>query len=143
MDRKPYPSDISDEEWHFVAPYLTLMDEEAPQRRYPLREVFNALRWLARAGAPWRLLPNDLPPWTAVYQQWRRWNEAGCFEAMVGDMRSIIRVSQGRKGQPSAAAIDGRRAVARAARVRATTATSAGWARRSTWRWTRWATCWP
>ncbi len=108
MDRKPYPSDISTEEWNFVAPYLTLIDEEAPQRRYPLREVFNALRWLARAGAPWRLLPNDFPPWTAVYQQWRRWNEAGSFEAMVSDMRSIIRVSQGRKGQPSAAVIDGR-----------------------------------
>ena len=76
--------------------------------RYPLREMFNALRWLARAGAPWRLLSNDFPPWTAVYQQRRRWNEAGSFEAMVGDMRSIIRVSQGRKGQPSAAVIDGR-----------------------------------
>lgn len=108
MNRKPYPSDISDEEWNFVAPYLTLIDEEAPQRRYPLREMFNALRWLTKAGAPWRWLPNDFPPWTAVYQQWRRWNEAGCFEAMVGDMRSIIRVSQGRKGQPSAAVIDGR-----------------------------------
>jgi transposase len=108
MNRKPYPSDISDEEWNFVAPYLTLIDEEAPQRRYPLREMFNALRWLTKAGAPWRWLPNDFPPWTAVYQQWRRWNEAGSFEAMVSDMRSIIRVSQGRKGQPSAAVIDGR-----------------------------------
>ncbi|NMG16689.1 transposase, partial [Aromatoleum bremense] len=56
MSRKPYPSDVSEEEWHFVAPYLTLMTEQAPQRSYPLREVFNALRWLARAGAPWRLL---------------------------------------------------------------------------------------
>ncbi|PXW92271.1 putative transposase of IS4/5 family DUF4096, partial [Sphaerotilus hippei] len=54
MTRKPYPSDISEEEWHFVAPYLRLMDVNAPQRRHDLREVFNALRWLARAGAPWR-----------------------------------------------------------------------------------------
>jgi transposase len=44
------------------------MTEEAPQRTYNLREVFNGLRWMARAGAPWRLLPNDLPPWEAVYQ---------------------------------------------------------------------------
>ena len=51
MSRKPYPSDISEEERHFVAPYLTLMDANAPQRRHDLREVFNALRWLARAGA--------------------------------------------------------------------------------------------
>lgn len=49
-----------------MAPYLTLMDEDAPQRRYSLREAFNALRWLARAGAPWRLLPNDFPPWQGV-----------------------------------------------------------------------------
>jgi transposase len=83
MSRKPYPSDISDEEWHFVVPYLALIDEQAPQRRYELREVFNALRWLTRAGAPWRLLPNDLPPWQMVYQQFRLWLEAGCFEAKV------------------------------------------------------------
>ena len=108
MSRRPYPSDVSDEEWIFVAPYLILMDQEAPQRQHDLREVFNALRWLVRAGAPWRMLPNDLPPWEAVYQQSRRWLDAGCFEAMVSDLRSIIRVAQGRKGQPSAVVFDSR-----------------------------------
>jgi transposase len=67
--RKPYPSDVSDAEWAFVVPYLALLPEDAEQRKHDLREVFNALRWLVRAGAPWRLLPNDLPPWAAVYQQ--------------------------------------------------------------------------
>ena len=57
MTRKPYPSDVSDEEWNFVAPYLALIDEHSPQRRHSLREVFNALRWLAHAGAAWRMLP--------------------------------------------------------------------------------------
>ncbi|MDZ5455025.1 IS5 family transposase [Azohydromonas lata] len=108
MSRKPYPSDLSQEEWEFVAPYPTLMKEDAPQREHSSREVFNALRWLARAGAPWRMLPNDFPPWAAVYQQFRRWSEAGCFEAMVSDMRSIIRAGQGRQGQPSAVVLDGR-----------------------------------
>jgi len=108
MTRKPYPSDVSDEEWNFVAPYLALIDEQAPQRRYSLREVFNTLRWLARAGACWRMLPNDLPPWAVVYQQFRRWDDAGCFQAMVSDMRSIIRAAQGRQGQPSAVILDGR-----------------------------------
>lgn len=84
------------------------MDQSAPQRQHDLREVFNALRWLVRAGAPWRMLPNDLPPWEAVYQQSRRWLEAGCFEAMVSDLRSIIRVAQGKQGQPSAVVFDGR-----------------------------------
>lgn len=141
MSRKPYPSDLSEEEWAFVAPYLTLMTEEAPQREHSLREVFNALRWLARAGAPWRMLPNDFPPWAAVYQQFRCWSDAGCFEALVSDMRPIIRAGKGRQEQPSAVVLDGPRckALARAARVRATTATNAARARKCTWLWIRWA----
>lgn len=108
MNRKPYPSDVSEEQWEFVAPYLTLMKEDAPQREHSLKELFNALRWLARAGASWRMLPHDFPPWPAVYQQFRRWSDAGCFEAMVGDMRAIIRTSQGHLAQPSAVILDGR-----------------------------------
>lgn len=106
--RKSYPTDVSDEEWAFSAPYLTLMVEQAPQRKHELRAMFNALRWMARAGAPWRLLPNDFPPWEAVYQQTQRWLQAGCFEAMVNDLRSILRVAQGRDGQPTPAIFDGR-----------------------------------
>ena len=101
-ERKPYPSDVSDDEWAFVAPYLTLMDEDAPQRDYPLRETFNALRWLVRAGAPWRLLPNDLPPWHTVYGQATRWVAAGRFEAIVHDLRALLRAAQGRAEQPRA-----------------------------------------
>jgi transposase len=106
--RKPYPSDVSDEEWAFVVPYLTLLTLEAPQRQHNLREVFNALRWLVRAGAPWRLLPNDFPRWEAVYQQTQRWIAAGSFEAIVHDLRALLRVAQGRTAQPSAAIFDGR-----------------------------------
>jgi transposase len=108
MPRKPYPTDVSDEEWSFAAPYLVLMTQDAPQREHSLREVFNALRWIVRAGSPWRLLPNDFPPWEAVYQQTRRWLDAGCFEAMVMDLRSMIRFASGRQGQPSAVVLDGR-----------------------------------
>src|SRR6266699_4727338 len=71
MERKPYPSDVSDDEWSFVAPYLILMKEDAPQREHDLREVFNGLRWIVRTGAQWRMMPHDLPPWAAVYQQTR------------------------------------------------------------------------
>ena len=106
--RKVYPTDVTNEEWSFAAPYLVLMDERAPQRQHDLREVFNALRWIVRAGAPWRMLPGDFPPWEAVYQQTRRWLQAGCFEAMVNDLRSVIRVAQQRQGQPSAMVLDGR-----------------------------------
>src|SRR5918993_4064877 len=106
VPRKPYPTDVSDEEWAFAAPYLTLMSEDAPQRRHDLREVFNALRWIVRAGAPWRMLPHDFPRWEAVYQQTQRWIAAGCFEAMVHDLRAMLRWSAGRTDQPTAVLID-------------------------------------
>ena len=85
LTRKSYPSDVTDEEWSFCAPYLTLMSEEAPQRDYSLREVFNGLRWFVRAGCPWRMMPNDLPPGYVVFQQTHRWLNAGSFEAMAHD----------------------------------------------------------
>ena len=59
--RNPYPTDVSDDEWAFVAPYLMLLPEDAGQRTYSLREVKSGLRWIVRAGAPWRMMPNDLP----------------------------------------------------------------------------------
>lgn len=77
-ERKPYPMDVSDEEWGFAVRYLVLMSEDAPQRRYELRERFNALRRTARAGASWRMLPTNVLPW-----------------AMVNDSRSVLRRGAG------------------------------------------------
>jgi transposase len=93
MERQNYPSDGSDDEWSFVAPYLTLMTEDAPQREHSLREVFNGLRWIVRTGAPWRMMPHDLPPWAAVYQQTQRWLKAGVFEAIVNDLPTTCAMS--------------------------------------------------
>jgi transposase len=106
--RKPYPSDVSDEEWAFVAPYLTLMDEAAPQRRHSLREVFDGLRFIVRTGMQWRMMPHDLPPWDIVYQQTRRWIAAGSFEAIVHDLRTLLRLAAGRAPEPTAAILDSR-----------------------------------
>src|SRR5258707_5164495 len=108
MERKSYPSDGRDEEWAFAAPYLRLMRDDAPQREYSLREVFNGLRWIIRTGAQWRMMPNDLPPWPTVYQPAQRWMKAGVFEAMVQDRRVLVRLARGRKAQPSAALVDSR-----------------------------------
>lgn len=107
-ERKSYPSDVSDEEWAFCAPYLTLMKEDAPQREYALRELFNGLRWFLRAGCPWRMLPNDLPPWHAVQQQTQRWLRARCFENMAEDLRLLLRLGAGRNDAPTAAILDSR-----------------------------------
>ena len=106
--RKPYPSDVSDEEWAFVAPYLALVREDAPQRNHDLREVFNGLRWIVRTGSAWRYMPHDLPPWEAVYQQTQRWLKAGVFEEMVHDLRMLLRLSEGRASDPTAAILDSR-----------------------------------
>ena len=106
--RKAYPSDVSDEEWAFVAPYLALVREDAPQREYDLREVLNGLRWVVRTGSLWRYMPHDLPPWEAVYQQTQRWIRAGVFEEMVHDLRVLLRLSKERASEPSAAILDSR-----------------------------------
>jgi transposase len=108
MTRKPYPSDVTDDEWAFVAPYLCLMREDAPQRDHALRDVFDGLRYLVRTGAPWRYLPGDFPPWAAVYQQTQRWIKAGCFELIVHDLRELLRTAAGRNAQPTAVIFDGR-----------------------------------
>jgi len=106
--RKPYPSDVSDEEWALVAPCLTLLPEEAGQREHGLREAFNGLRYILKTGAPWRWRPNALPPWPAVRQQARRWLAAGCFKARVEDLRVALRLAAGRAAEPSAAILDSR-----------------------------------
>lgn len=114
MDTSPatprcaYPSDVSDEEWAFAAPYLSLMTEDAAQRKYALRDVFNAVRYIARTGASWRMMPHDLPPWATVYQQYQRWLKAGVFEQMAHDLRALLRELAGRKPTPTAAILDSR-----------------------------------
>lgn len=106
--RKSYPSDVTDAEWEFLLPYLTLMREDAPQREYPLRELFNAARYVVKTGCQWRFLPHDFPPWSAVYQQARRWVEARVFEQAAHDLREMIRLALERGPHPTAVVMDGR-----------------------------------
>lgn len=106
--RAAYLSDVTDDEWAFCASYLTLMKEDAAQRQYSMREIFNAVRWVVRTGCQWRLIPHDLPPWSTVHQQAQRWIKAGCFEAMMHDLRAIVRLALGKNEEPTAAILDGR-----------------------------------
>jgi transposase len=145
MGRRSYPSDVTDEEWALVAPYLTLMREDAPQREYPLREMFNALRYVVRTGIPWRWLPNDFPPWEAVYAQAQRWLQAGVFEALVHDVRLLLRILQGRNPHPSAVILDSRTlpSTPESGHRGDTMGPSGGGGGRCMWRWTPWGTSWP
>jgi transposase len=106
MERKPYPSDVRSAELALVAPYLTLMTEDAPQRDYPLREVFNGLRWMVRSGSSWRMMPHDLPPHYVVYQQTQRWIKAKVFEEIVYNLSAVLRIAEGRQEMPTAAIIE-------------------------------------
>jgi transposase len=108
MERHISPSDGRDDEWSVVALSLTVMTEEAPQREHSLRDVLNGWRWMGRTGAQWRMMPHDLPPWAAVSQHTQRWLKAGVFEAIVNDVRALLRVVQGRNTYPSATIVDSR-----------------------------------
>ena len=81
-------------------------EKTRPSCTHDLREVLNGLRWVVRTGSPWRYMPHDLPPWEAVYQQTRRWLSAGVFEAMVHDLRVLLRLSEGRASKPTAAILE-------------------------------------
>jgi transposase len=106
--RKAYQTDVSDAEWEFLLPYLSLMRQDAPQRVHDLREIFNGLRYVVKTGCPWRMLPHDLPEWEAVYQQSRRWMDSGVFEEIAHDLRMIVRLVNEREAQPTAAILDAR-----------------------------------
>lgn len=106
--RTGYLTDVSEEEWAFVLPYLLLSRVDSRARGHDLRATFNAVRYIVKGGNQWRLMPHDLPPWQAAYQQMRRWMAAGCFELIVADVQSLLREFGGRKGQPRAVCIDSR-----------------------------------
>lgn len=108
VTRDAYPSDVSDEEWEFVLPYLLLSREDSRSRQHSLRELFNGVRYIVKTGNQWWFMPNDLPPWHAVYQQMQRWLQAGVFEMLVSDVQELLRHFGGRKGQPTAVCIDSR-----------------------------------
>lgn len=106
--RKPYPSDVSDEEWALISSYLELLPEASYQRQHASREVFNGLRYVVRSGIQWRMLPHDFPPWEAVYQQSRRWLSAGVFDHLMGDLRELLREVHDKKSSPTACILDSR-----------------------------------
>ncbi len=108
MTRRGYPSDVGDATYLFLLPYLLLSPKDAVQRKFPIRDVLNALLWVARIGKKWAFLPHDFPPAETVRPQAHRSFEASCFENAAHDLRLLSRVEKSRSGDPSAIIIDSR-----------------------------------
>lgn len=106
MHRQPYPTDLSDAEWHRLAPLVPKPKAGGRPPKYPRREILNAILYVVRAGCPWRLLPHEFPSWRIVYHYFRRWRLQGVWKRIHHRLRKLLRKAAGRKPSPSAAILD-------------------------------------
>ena len=101
-----YQSDVTDEEWRVIEPYLPPAKGIGRPRGWPLREIVNGIFYVMRSGCPWRQLPKDLPPWSTVYRWFAAWRDACLFEKINHALVITDRERVGREASPSAAIID-------------------------------------
>jgi|SRR5438876_6535583 len=106
MERKKYPSDVTDEEWAVLEPQVPSPKTGGRPAKWPRREIINAIFYVLRGGNAWRMMPHDLPPWQSVYYYFRVWRMDGTWERINSALREQVRVRAGRKPTPSAAIID-------------------------------------
>jgi putative transposase len=104
--RKPYPTDLSDDEWQHLEPHVPAPKGQGRPRIHTLREILDAIFYVLKSGCPWRLLPHDFPPWPTVYHYFMSWRIDGTWEKMNGAIRERLRVRLGRNSQPSAGIVD-------------------------------------
>ena len=104
--RHPYPTDLSDAEWHRLARLIPKPKPGGRPVKYERRRIVNAILYLVRAGCAWRLLPKDMPPWTIVYHYFRAWKRSGVWQRIDDCLRAELRQRSGRARQPSAAILD-------------------------------------
>ena len=101
-----YPSDLSDEQWQAISRLIPPAKPGGRPRTVDMREVLNALFYLARTGCAWRMLPRDYPPKDTVYYYFKNFRQDGTWERMHDLLRKRVRVKHGKQQQPSAAIID-------------------------------------
>jgi putative transposase len=106
MERKPYPTDVTDAPWALIEPLIPAAKPGGRPRTVDMREVINALFYLSRAGCAWRLLPHDFPPWSTVHEYYWRWRRDGTWERIHDTLRETVRIEVGREPEPSAALLD-------------------------------------
>src|ERR1700681_3433309 len=106
MERKPYPTDLTDEQWKLIAEFLPPPLPGGRPRKTDLREVVNAILYLVRSGCQWRMIPHEFPPWKTVYNYYRAWIANAVWDEIIACLRSDVREQSGRNDQPRVAAID-------------------------------------
>lgn len=106
QERQPYPTDLSDAEWHILEPLIPSVKFGGRRAEHVRREIVNAILYALRTGCQWRMLPHDLPPWKTVYTYFRAWRVDGTWEQIHDRLRCQVRRAAGRHPQPSAAIID-------------------------------------
>lgn len=108
MERKSYPTDLTDAQWARVEAAMPAAKggRTGRPRKYPLREIWNAIFYQAKNGCTWRALPHDFPPWSVVWMQFRRWRGSGTLEAVHAALRGEVRTQAGREPTPSATIVD-------------------------------------
>lgn len=106
MPRKAYTTDLSDQQWMLIQPFLPPPAHLGRHRTTELREVVNAILYVLRGGGAWRLLPHDFPPWQTVYRYFRTWLVAGIWERIHTALREKLREKVGRQATPSAGILD-------------------------------------
>ena len=106
MNRKSYPTDLTDEEWAILVPLIPPAKPGGRPREVDMREILNGLLYLLRTGCAWRMMPHDLPPWQTVYEYFAQWRDDGTWERLNGVLRVQVRQQVGKEGEPSAGIID-------------------------------------
>lgn len=103
MNRLAYPDDLSDKEWEQIEPILkaNTYRNAGTRRKYPRREMLNAIFYILRTGCRWTDLPHDFPPWKSVYAQFLRWRERDMFMKMNRALRRSLRILLERKPEAS------------------------------------------
>lgn len=106
MERKSYPSDVTDEQWKLVEALLPDAKPGGRPRKTNLREVLNAIFYLNRSGCQWRMIPHEFPPWRTVYNYYRDWIRLAVWPELLATLRADARVAEGRDPDPSVGAVD-------------------------------------
>ena len=115
---KRYPSDLTNEEWARIEPFLPRASKAGRPIEVDLREVLNAIRYMARSGGGWRMLPNDFPPWQTVYWWFRRFVRRFLFQTIHDVALMIDRERVGREASPTGGVVDSQSVKAPEAKTR-------------------------